>query len=106
MLECLNGMRVLSAFWVIYAHSNIMSLGGPVFNLAYLLDVCIVSSPHATFIYEKTKPDFLVNFLFFFVQWLAEFTSVPMLMAWFSVDTFLFISGFLVVGSVLRSLEK
>lgn len=41
MLECLNGMRVISAFWVIYAHSNIVSLGGPIFNMAYLLDVCI-----------------------------------------------------------------
>lgn len=40
MLECLNGMRVLSAFWVIYAHSNIVSLGGPVFNIKYLLEVC------------------------------------------------------------------
>lgn len=43
MLECLNGMRVLSAFWVIYAHSNIVSLGGPLFNIKFLLEVCIVN---------------------------------------------------------------
>ena len=43
MLECLNGMRVLSAFWVIYAHSNVMALGGPVFNILYLLEVCMVT---------------------------------------------------------------
>lgn len=38
-MECLNGIRVLSALWVLYAHSHVMLLATPIFNFAYMPEV-------------------------------------------------------------------
>lgn len=35
-MECLNGIRVLSAIWVLYAHAHAMVVFGPIFNYAYI----------------------------------------------------------------------
>lgn len=38
-MECLNGIRVFSALWVIYAHAAVMTMMAPVFNFAYIPEV-------------------------------------------------------------------
>lgn len=38
-MECLDGIRMFSALWVIYGHAHIMSFFGPTSNLAHLSDV-------------------------------------------------------------------
>lgn len=38
-MDCLNGIRVFSALWVIYAHAHIMTLFSPVSNFAYVPEV-------------------------------------------------------------------
>lgn len=38
-MECLNGIRVFSALWVMYAHAHVMVMLGPVFNFAYIPEV-------------------------------------------------------------------
>lgn len=39
MFECLNGIRVLSAIWVIYGHAFVLSIATPMSNVATLLTV-------------------------------------------------------------------
>lgn len=38
-MDCLNGIRVFSALWVIYAHAHVMTMMGPVYNYAYIPEV-------------------------------------------------------------------
>lgn len=38
-MDCLNGIRVFSALWVIYAHAHIMTMLAPTFNFAYVPEV-------------------------------------------------------------------
>lgn len=40
-MGCLNGIRVLSIVWVIYAHSYMILALGPLTNAAELLQVCV-----------------------------------------------------------------
>lgn len=39
VMECLNGIRALSALWVLYAHSHVLLLATPALNIAYLPEV-------------------------------------------------------------------
>lgn len=43
-MECLNGMRVFSALWVIYAHAHVMTMIAPTFNFAYIPEVNRIQS--------------------------------------------------------------
>lgn len=38
-MDCLNGIRVFSALWVIYAHAHVMTMLAPIFNFAYVPEV-------------------------------------------------------------------
>lgn len=38
-MDCLNGIRVFSAVWVIYAHAHVMTMMGPLYNFAYVPEV-------------------------------------------------------------------
>ncbi|XP_016949352.1 nose resistant to fluoxetine protein 6 [Drosophila biarmipes] len=76
VIHCLNGMRCVSLVWVILGHEYVISLKAPAINM-------------------------LDN-----LRWMSQpFTSF-ILYAPFSVDTFFFISGLLLVSIGLRSLEQ
>lgn len=71
-MECLDGIRVFSALWVIYAHVHALMLMGPTTNLAYLPEV------------RKTSNFIIINSFesaFFFFQWASQYTSTVLLLA-------------------------
>ncbi|KAH8354694.1 hypothetical protein KR084_002745 [Drosophila pseudotakahashii] len=76
VIHCLNGMRCISLVWVILGHEYTISLKSPAIN----------------------RRDNL--------RWMQQAFSSFILYAPFSVDTFFFISGLLLVVIGLRSLEK
>lgn len=41
VMECLNGIRVLSIIWILYGHSLFVMTSVPTMNPAYLLEVNI-----------------------------------------------------------------
>lgn len=43
-MDCLNGIRVFSAVWVIYAHAHVMTMMGPLYNFAYVPEVKLIGS--------------------------------------------------------------
>ncbi|XP_016995112.2 nose resistant to fluoxetine protein 6 [Drosophila takahashii] len=76
VIHCLNGMRCISLIWVILGHEYIISLKAPAIN----------------------RGDNL--------RWMQQAFTSFILYAPFSVDTFFFISGLLLVAIGLRALEK
>ncbi|EDX02122.2 nose resistant to fluoxetine protein 6 [Drosophila yakuba] len=76
VIHCLNGMRCMSLIWVIFGHEYIINLKGPAINPADNL------------------------------QWMSQPFSSFILYGTFSVDTFFFISGLLLVSIGLRGMEK
>ncbi|XP_051862820.1 nose resistant to fluoxetine protein 6-like [Drosophila albomicans] len=76
VIDCVHGMRCLSLIWVIFGHQYIVSLSSPKTNYVSLL------------------------------TWLQSFFASFILHGPFSVDTFFFLSGLLLVMIALRSLEK
>ncbi|KAH8280767.1 hypothetical protein KR054_010700, partial [Drosophila jambulina] len=76
VIQCLNGMRCLSMIWVVLGHEYVMYLKAPGVNQEYSLHW--MSKPFASFI----------------------------IFAPFSVDTFFFLSGLLLVFIGLRTLDK
>ncbi|XP_062124808.1 nose resistant to fluoxetine protein 6-like isoform X3 [Drosophila sulfurigaster albostrigata] len=76
VIDCLHGLRCMSLIWVIFGHQYMFAIMGP--NINGLKLVSWIASPFASFI----------------------------LHGFFSVDTFFFLSGLLLVMIALRSLEK
>ncbi|XP_017145916.1 nose resistant to fluoxetine protein 6 isoform X1 [Drosophila miranda] len=76
VIHCLNGIRCLSLMWVIFGHEYIYALKSPSINQSDLL------------------------------SWVQQAFSSFIIYAPFSVDTFFFLSGLLVVVVSLRFLEK
>ncbi|KAL7744527.1 hypothetical protein ACLKA6_017049 [Drosophila palustris] len=76
VIDCLHGIRCMSLIWVIYGHDYIVSAASPNINV-----VDIISW------YKTSFSMFIVHGLF-------------------SVDTFFFLSGLLVVMVSLRTMEK
>ncbi|EDV92767.1 O-acyltransferase like protein [Drosophila grimshawi] len=76
VIDCLNGMRCLSLIWVIYGHQYIMALLAPTMNSISI------------------------------IRWFEEPFSNLVSHAAFSVDTFLFLGGLLVVMISLRAMER
>ncbi|XP_017066870.1 O-acyltransferase like protein [Drosophila eugracilis] len=76
VIHCLNGMRCMSLVWVIFGHEYIVALKAPAIN------------PRDN------------------LKWMTQPFTNFILYAPFSVDTFFFISGLLLVAIGLRSLEK
>ncbi|XP_043660070.1 O-acyltransferase like protein [Drosophila teissieri] len=76
VIHCLNGMRCMSLIWVIFGHEYIINLKGPAINPADNL------------------------------RWMSQLFSSFILYGTFSVDTFFFISGLLLVSIGLRGMEK
>ncbi|ALC49557.1 CG10182, partial [Drosophila busckii] len=76
IIECLHGMRCMSLIWVVYGHDYSMAAIGPNINL---LDIPL---------------------------WIKNSYSMLLVHAPFSVDTFFFLSGMLVLMVALRAMEK
>ncbi|XP_026847265.1 nose resistant to fluoxetine protein 6 isoform X1 [Drosophila persimilis] len=76
VISCLDGIRCMSLFWVIFAHEYIYSLISPNINT------------------------------FNMISWVAEPFSSFILHGFFSVDSFFFIGGLLVATVALRSMDK
>ncbi|XP_062140330.1 nose resistant to fluoxetine protein 6-like [Drosophila sulfurigaster albostrigata] len=76
VIDCLHGIRGLSLMWVIYGHDYLMAAASPNINL---VDI---------------------------VPWFKSPYSMFTIHALFSVDTFFFLSGLLIVLVALRTMEK
>ncbi|XP_017034972.1 nose resistant to fluoxetine protein 6-like [Drosophila kikkawai] len=76
VIQCLNGMRCLSLIWVVLGHEYIINIMAMAINQVDNL------------------------------RWMGKPFSSLILFAPFSVDTFFFLSGFLLVAIGLRALEK
>ncbi|KAH8272279.1 hypothetical protein KR044_006677 [Drosophila immigrans] len=76
VIDCLHGIRCLSLIWVIYGHDYLVSALSPNINLVDVLPW--IKSPFSMFIVHGL----------------------------FSVDTFFFLSGLLVVMVALRTMER
>ncbi|KAH8342868.1 hypothetical protein KR059_000974, partial [Drosophila kikkawai] len=76
VIQCLNGMRCLSLIWVVLGHEYVLYLKALSVNQQYSL------------------------------RWMSKPYSSFILFAPFSVDTFFFLSGFLLVVIGLRTLDK
>ena len=75
-IDCLHGMRVISMMWVLYGHTFIMFIMTSTINRKNIYDFLL-------------KPE-----------------SLLVTTAFISVDTFLFISGFLVTWMGLKNVDK
>ncbi|KAH8312733.1 hypothetical protein KR044_012560, partial [Drosophila immigrans] len=76
VIDCVHGMRCMSLIWVIFGHQYLISLGSPKTNYVSLS------------------------------SWARTFFANFIMHGFFSVDTFFFLSGLLLVMIALRSLEK
>ncbi|XP_051862819.1 nose resistant to fluoxetine protein 6-like [Drosophila albomicans] len=76
VIDCLHGMRCMSLIWVIFGHQYLISIATPKTNYVSL---------------NSWSQTFFANFI---------------MHGFFSVDTFFFLSGLLLVMIALRSLEK
>ncbi|EDW05583.1 nose resistant to fluoxetine protein 6 [Drosophila mojavensis] len=76
VIDCLHGIRCLSLIWVVYGHDNVIQLLAPNINLVD------------------------------FIPWYKSAYSVFIVHGLFSVDTFFFLSGMLVVMVALRAMER
>ncbi|KAH8278500.1 hypothetical protein KR018_004096 [Drosophila ironensis] len=76
VIDCLNGIRCMSLFWVVYAHEYSVMYSGPVSNFFYVITWSTL--PYSSFIQH----------------------------GFFSVDSFLFLGGLLVSLISLRLMEK
>ncbi|KAH8360230.1 hypothetical protein KR093_011437 [Drosophila rubida] len=76
VIDCLHGLRCMSLIWVIFGHQYLLGLSSPKTNYVNLL------------------------------SWSRTFFANVITHGFFSVDTFFFVSGLLLVMIALRSLEK
>ena len=77
MIGCLNGIRVLSILWVIFAH-------------------------RMTSMYAATPT---INYTYF-LEWLKHYSSMIVFSGTVSVDTFFLLSGFLITWGMFKELDK
>ncbi|KAH8272280.1 hypothetical protein KR044_006721, partial [Drosophila immigrans] len=76
VIDCLHGIRCMSLIWVVFGHEYVMTGMGPNINLVDIY------------------------------SWLKSPFSMFIVHGLFSVDTFFFLSGLLVVMIAMRSVEK
>ncbi|KAH8407959.1 hypothetical protein KR222_005414, partial [Zaprionus bogoriensis] len=76
VIDCLNGMRCMSLIWVIFGHQYLVTVMIPKIN--YFKLYSWIEQPFSSFIFH----------------------------GFFSVDTFFFLSGLLIVMIALRSMER
>lgn len=76
VIDCLHGMRCMSLFWVVFGHEYMFGLISPNVNQGY------------------------------FIHWLESPFQNIIIHGVFSVDTFFFLSGLLVIMIALRSMNK
>lgn len=75
-MDCLNGIRVLSIFWVVYGHTYFTQMKIPMMNSLVLAD------------------------------WLEKESSMIVLGATVSVDSFFLLSGLLMAWSMFKHLDQ
>ncbi|XP_058817531.1 nose resistant to fluoxetine protein 6-like [Topomyia yanbarensis] len=76
IIDCLNGIRVLSMVWIIFSHNFLMVLSSPLDNQLAIYD------------------------------WVKSYHSMLVLASTVSVDSFFLLSGMLVCWSLLKELDK
>lgn len=102
-LACLNGIRVLSMVWVLAGHSVSVTVSGPVSNA---LDVLEVNAFRGLTLFNS------INLIIFncpfktHFQYLDSTKSMIFVSAVHSVDTFLMVTGLLVVYSHMKAKQN
>ncbi|XP_058454323.1 nose resistant to fluoxetine protein 6-like [Malaya genurostris] len=76
LIDCLNGIRVLSMVWIIFCHNYLMLIASPLDNAIAIYD------------------------------WIKSYHSMLVAAATVSVDSFFVLSGMLVCWSIMKELEK
>ncbi|XP_053691017.1 nose resistant to fluoxetine protein 6-like [Sabethes cyaneus] len=76
VIDCLNGIRVISMAWIIFSHNYLMLMMSPLNNKLAIYD------------------------------WVTSYHSMLVLASTVSVDSFFLLSGLLVCCSLLRELDK
>ncbi|KAH8415320.1 hypothetical protein KR222_003250 [Zaprionus bogoriensis] len=95
VISCLHGMRCMSLVWVVYGHEYMLGMVLPNLNQYIILTV--------SFFFLRLRLQFRNVCLF---QWFQSASANLIMHAMFSVDTFLFLSGLLVIMIALRSMER
>lgn len=75
-MHCLNGIRALSIIWVLFGHVYLLKIYGPLINAAEIKD------------------------------WISNISSMILLSATITVDSFFLLSGLLVARAILNELDK
>lgn len=100
-IECLNGIRVISAILIVMGHTGYTYEYLPLQNRVTLLEV------NSTQLFSFMKLFlYIYSFFGYFLQFLDGNTSIILFVALMVVETFFLISGLLTSINLLTLLEK
>lgn len=98
VMECLNGIRVISMTWVVFGHTYSSFLGRGI-NSA---DILTVSKLNLLYIVIT----FLGTDYIFIYKWIQNPFAVVVIAGELAVDTFFLLSGLLVTFSMLKHFDS
>ena len=109
-IDCIHGIRFFSMCWVVMGHTWFVNVKSPPDNIFDLGDVSmiyflLVQSMIKAFKFRINKI-FLQQFKFYLIKAYSDWIMLSVWSGLLSVDTFFFLSGFLVAYSMTKQLAK